>query len=62
LGGVDSPPGAVIGGLVVGVAENLLGAYVVGAELKMSVALVIVVLVLVYRPQGILGRVTVRRV
>ena len=52
----------MIGGLVVGVAENLLGAYVVGAELKMSVAFVIVVLVLVYRPQGILGRVTVRRV
>lgn len=62
LGGVDSPPGAVIGGLVVGVAENLLGAYVVGAELKLSVAFAIVILVLVCRPQGLLGRVTVRRV
>lgn len=62
LGGVDSPPGAVIGGLVVGVTENLLGAYVVGTELKQTVALAIVILVLVCRPQGILGRVTVRRV
>ncbi len=62
LGGVDSPPGAVIGGLVVGVTENLLGAYVVGTELKQTVALGIVILVLVCRPQGLLGRVTVRRV
>ncbi|MES2536274.1 MAG: branched-chain amino acid ABC transporter permease [Pseudomonadota bacterium] len=62
LGGVDSPPGAVLGGLIVGVLENLLGAYVVGPELKLTVALAIVILVLVFRPQGILGRVTVRRV
>ena len=62
LGGVDSPPGAVLGGLIVGVAENLLGAYVVGNELKLTTALAIVVLVLIFRPQGMLGRVTVRRV
>ena len=62
LGGVDSPPGAVLGGLVVGVLENLLGAYVVGPELKLTVALAIVILVLIFRPQGLLGRVTVRRV
>ena len=62
LGGVDSPPGAVLGGLIVGVLENLLGAYLVGPELKLTVALAIVILVLVFRPQGILGRLTVRRV
>ena len=62
LGGVDSPPGAVLGGLMVGVAENLLGAYVVGNELKLTTALAIVILVLIFRPQGMLGRVTVRRV
>ena len=62
LGGVDSPPGAVLGGLIVGVAENLLGAYLVGNELKLTTALAIVVLVLIFRPQGMLGRVTVRRV
>jgi branched-chain amino acid transport system permease protein len=62
LGGIDSPPGAVLGGLLVGVLENLVGAYLVGPELKLSVALAVVILVLVFRPQGILGRVTVRRV
>lgn len=62
LGGVDSPPGAVLGGLIVGVLENLLGAYVVGAQLKLTVALAIVILVLIFRPRGLLGRVTVRRV
>ena len=62
LGGVDSPSGAVLGGLVVGVLENLLGAYVVGSQLKLTVALGIVILVLIFRPQGLLGRVTVRRV
>lgn len=62
LGGVDSPPGAVLGGLIVGVLENLLGAYVVGPQLKLTVALAIVILVLIFRPRGLFGRVTVRRV
>lgn len=62
LGGVDSPPGAVLGGLIVGVLENLLGAYVVGPQLKLTVALAIVILVLIFRPRGLLGRVIVRRV
>ena len=62
LGGIDSPPGAVLGGLIVGVLENLLGTYVVGNELKMTVALGIVIVVLIVRPRGILGRVVVRRV
>ena len=62
LGGVDSPPGAVVGGLIVGVLENLLGAYVVGPQLKLTVALAIVILVLIFRPRGLFGRVTVRRV
>ena len=62
LGGIDSPPGAVLGGLLVGVLENLLGTYVVGNELKLTVALVIVILVLIVRPRGILGRAVIRRV
>lgn len=61
LGGIDSAPGAVIGGLIVGVLENLLGAFVVGPQLKFSVALGVVVLVLILRPQGLLGRKTARR-
>ena len=38
LGGIDNPLGAVIGGFVIGVLENLLGAYVIGTELKLTVA------------------------
>lgn len=62
LGGIDSPPGAVIGGVLVGVAENLLGAYVTGTELKLTVALVLIVGVLLLRPQGLIGRKTAARV
>ena len=40
------PPGAVLGGFLVGVLENLLGTYVVGTELKLVVALVVIVGVL----------------
>jgi len=62
LGGIDSPGGAVFGGFLVGVLENLLGAFVVGNELKLVVALVIIVGVLLVRPSGIFGSVQVTRV
>ena len=62
LGGIDNPWGAVFGGFAVGIAENLLGAYVVGEEVKLSVALVIIVGVLVARPSGLFGRRIVARV
>jgi branched-chain amino acid transport system permease protein len=62
LGGIDSPVGAVLGGFLVGVLENLLGAYVIGTELKLTVALVIIVCVLVVRPSGLMGKVVVTRV
>ncbi len=62
IGGIDSPGGAVLGGFVVGVLENLLGAYVIGTELKLSVALVLIVGVLVIRPSGLFGRIHVARV
>jgi branched-chain amino acid transport system permease protein len=61
LGGIDSPGGAVLGGFVVGVLENVIGAYV-GTELKLTVALVIIVGVLVVRPSGMFGQVHVVRV
>jgi branched-chain amino acid transport system permease protein len=59
LGGISSPLGAVIGGFLVGVIENIGGAYVVGTELKLSLALAIIVVVLVVRPSGLFGRVLV---
>ena len=42
LGGIDSPLGAVLGGFAVGVIENLGGAYIVGTELKLTLALLII--------------------
>ncbi len=62
LGGIDNPFGAAFGGFAVGVLENLVGAYVVGAEVKLSVALAIIVAVLVWRPSGLFGRRLVARV
>jgi len=62
LGGIDNPWGAALGGFLVGVLENIAGAYVVGTELKFTVALVIIVGVLVFRPAGLFGRNLVTRV
>lgn len=62
LGGIGSAPGAVVGGFIVGVLENLLGTYVVGAEFKLSVALVLIIVVLVAKPSGLFGKAVVARV
>jgi branched-chain amino acid transport system permease protein len=62
VGGIDNPLGAVIGGFLVGVLENLLGTYVIGNDLKLTVALVLIIGVLTVRPSGLLGRVIVNRV
>jgi branched-chain amino acid transport system permease protein len=64
LGGLESPVGAVAGGLALGVLLAMLGQYVnfVTADLQLPVALVVLLLVLLVRPAGLLGRVVVRRV
>ena len=62
LGGIDNPWGAVVGGFLVGVIENLLGAYVVGTELKLTMALVLIVTILTVRPNGLFGKAVVTRV
>lgn len=64
LGGIDSPVGAVVGGLTLGVLINLLGAYVdfIGGELRLPTALAVLLLVLLIRPQGLFGHAVVRRV
>jgi branched-chain amino acid transport system permease protein len=64
LGGMDSPIGAVVGGLVLGVLLNLVGTYVnwVGGELRLAVALAVILGVLLIRPAGLFGRAVVRRV
>jgi branched-chain amino acid transport system permease protein len=64
LGGLESPVGAVAGGLGLGVLLSMLGTYVhpVTPELRLPVALLILLAVLLVRPAGLLGRVVVRRV
>ena len=62
VGGIGNPLGAVAGGFIVGVLENLVGSYIIGNELKLSFALIMVVGVLLLKPAGIFGRVIVRRV
>jgi branched-chain amino acid transport system permease protein len=61
LGGIDNPGGAVLGGFIIGVLENVVGLYL-GSEVKLTVALVIIVGVLVVRPSGLFGKVHVARV
>ena len=64
LGGIESPLGAVIGGLIVGVTVNLAGAYLpgVGGDLQLAVGLAIIIAVLIARPNGLFGRAAIRRV
>ena len=64
LGGLSSPGGAVLGGFAVGVIENLAGAFIpyFGRELKLTIALVVIVAVLLVRPSGVFGRRVVSRV
>jgi branched-chain amino acid transport system permease protein len=62
LGGITSPVGAVVGGLIVGVTENLVGTYLIASQLKLTVALALIILVLVFRPNGLFGTAVVRRV
>ena len=73
VGGIGSPAGAVAGGFIVGVTENLVGYfgnlierstgyYIIGNGEKLTVALVIVISVLTLRPAGLFGRTTVKRV
>jgi branched-chain amino acid transport system permease protein len=54
FGGLYSLPGAVVGSLFIGVAENLAGGYL-GAQYKVTIAFVLIVLVLALRPRGLFG-------
>ena len=63
LGGFDSPIGAVLGGWIIGIAENLAGTYVdfIGSDLKILVPLVAILVVLLFRPTGLFGSAEVAR-
>jgi len=67
LGGLDSPPGAIVGGVIIGVVQNLASTYsfgpvFFGPELSLPFALLVLGLMLLIRPTGIFGRRAVRRV
>ncbi|MFZ1490507.1 MAG: branched-chain amino acid ABC transporter permease [Ilumatobacteraceae bacterium] len=65
LGGLDSPGGAVIAGLSIGVVENMAAGYFpiwIGQEMKLAVALVIIFVVLLVRPSGLFGSQRIERV
>jgi branched-chain amino acid transport system permease protein len=63
LGGIESPIGAVVGGVLVGVLLALVGTYIPGGQnLRIPLGLVIMVAVLLVRPAGLFGQVEARRV
>ena len=64
LGGLESPAGAVIGGLALGVFLNLIGQYVgfATSELRLPIAFAVLLVVLLLKPNGLFGRRQVRRV
>jgi branched-chain amino acid transport system permease protein len=73
VGGISNPAGAVAGGFIVGILENMVafagnqiekatGIYIIGNGEKLTVALIIVIFVLTVKPAGLFGRVLVKRV
>ncbi len=68
LGGLESPIGAVVGGLSLGVALNLIGTYVdfwgidLGGQMRLVAGLAIILVILLFRPQGLFGRIAARKV
>jgi branched-chain amino acid transport system permease protein len=63
LGGIESPVGAVVGGITIGVLMAVLGTYIPGGQdLRLAFGLVVIVVVLLVRPAGLFGRAAVRRV
>ena len=72
VGGISNPAGAVAGGFIVGILENMVayagnqiekatGIYIIGNGEKLTVALIIVIFVLTVKPAGLFGRVVVKR-
>lgn len=62
LGGLDNPVGAVVGGLLVGIIQNVIGSTDVFKEIANPIAFILIVVALVIRPQGLLGRTAVKKV
>ncbi len=61
LGGLNSLPGAIVGGLILGVSESLAGGFI-SIAFKNTLAFLIIILVLIFRPEGLLGKEFIERV
>jgi branched-chain amino acid transport system permease protein len=61
LGGLDSPVGAIVGGLTMGVVQNMAGTYI-GSNIDITVAFVVIIAILLVRPRGLFGRKAIQRV
>ncbi len=61
LGGLDSPVGAIVGGLAIGIIKNLAATYI-DPGVDVTVAFIVIVLVLMVRPTGIFGQRVLKRV
>jgi branched-chain amino acid transport system permease protein len=61
LGGLDSPIGAVVGGLVIGIARSMLDNYV-SYDIDAFYVLVLLIVVLMIKPTGLFTRTATRRV
>jgi branched-chain amino acid transport system permease protein len=64
LGGLDSPKGAVVGGLIIGLSQTLVPAYVpgIGSQLAVLPAVLVMVIVLLVKPSGLFGTDRIERV
>ena len=65
LGGLESIPGAIIGGIAIGVIENLAGGYldqIIGGGVKDVTPFVVLFLILMVRPYGLFGKKEIERV
>jgi len=64
LGGLDSLGGAVLGGIIIGLVQTMAGGYIdaIGSELSSAVALLVIVIVLLIKPNGLFGSKRVERV
>ncbi|MEW5721766.1 MAG: branched-chain amino acid ABC transporter permease [Thermodesulfobacteriota bacterium] len=61
LGGLNSLPGAIVGGLILGVAEALAGGFI-SVAFKNTLAFLIIIVVLLFRPEGLLGTEFIERI
>jgi branched-chain amino acid transport system permease protein len=61
LGGLNSLPGAILGGIILGVAESLAGGYI-SVAFKNTLAFLIIIVILLVRPEGLLGKMFKERI